>query len=98
MSVTIGSLMENGPKINNISKNALFNGFFVIPRSLYNSNMAKVFIVKWSQNMIFVDGSAISSTPKYFENLPFSMQFQNLGLGRKRDFCQQKSCFETTIQ
>ena len=65
--------MENGPKINNISNNALFDGFFVIPRPFNNSNMAKVSIVKWSQNMIFVDGSAISGTPKYFENCNFKI-------------------------
>ena len=55
--------MENGPKI---SKNALFDGFFVNPRLLHDINMAKVSIVKLSQNMIFVDGSAMSGAPKYF--------------------------------
>ena len=47
--------MENGPKIKNISKIALFDGFLDNPRPLYNSNMAKVSIVKWSQKWIFAD-------------------------------------------
>ena len=76
MSVTIGNLMESRPKINNISNNALLDGFFVIPRPLYNSNMARLSIVKWSQNMIFVDGIAISGTPKYFENCRFQCNFK----------------------
>ena len=42
--------MENGPKIKrNTSKNALSDGFFGNPRPLYNSNVAKVSIVKWSE-------------------------------------------------
>ena len=41
--------MENGPKTKISKKNALFDGFFVNPRPLHNSNMAKVSIVKWSQ-------------------------------------------------
>ena len=58
--------MGKGPNIKNISKNALSDGFLVNPRPLYNSNMAKVSIVKWSQKWIFVYGSAISGIPKYF--------------------------------
>ena len=42
--------MENGPKIKILKINALSDGFLVNPRPLYNSNMAKVYIVKWSQN------------------------------------------------
>ena len=53
--------MENKPK------NALFNEFLVNPRPLHDSNMAKVSIVKWSPKWIFVDRSAISGIPKYFE-------------------------------
>ena len=69
--------MENVPKIKkNISKNALFDRILVNPRPLCNSNMAKVSIVKWSQNMIFVDGSAISGTPEYFENCRFQGNFK----------------------
>ena len=50
--------MGNGPKIK-ISQNALFDGFLDNPRPLYNSNMAKVSIVKWSQKLIFVYGTPI---------------------------------------
>ena len=71
--------MENGPKIKNISKNALFDGFLDNPRPLYNSNMAKVSIVKWSQKWIFVYGSAISGIPKYFENCRFQCNFKIWG-------------------
>ena len=51
MSVTIGNIMENRPKIQIFQqpKNALFDGLFVIPRPLHNSYMEKVSIVKWSQ-------------------------------------------------
>ena len=71
--------MENGPKIKNISKNALFDGFLDNPRPLYDSNMAKVSIVKWSQKWNFVYGSVISGIPKYFENCGFQCNFKILG-------------------
>ena len=45
--------------------------------------MAKVYIVKWSQNMIFVDGSAISGTPKYLENCRFQCNFKIWGWAEK---------------
>ena len=48
--------MEKGPKIK-ISSSALFDGFLDNPRLLYNSNIAKVSIVKWSQKFIFVGGT-----------------------------------------
>ena len=41
--IIVGNLMENRPSI---SKNALFDEFFVNPRPLYNSNMAKESSVK----------------------------------------------------
>jgi hypothetical protein len=40
-------------------------------------------IVKWSQKMIFVDGSAIFGTPKYFENCRFQCNFKIWGLAKK---------------
>ena len=59
--------MENWSKIKISGKNTLSDGFFVNPRPLYNSNMAKVYIVKWSQNMIFVDGNFFSGPTPNFE-------------------------------
>ena len=49
-------LLENGPKIKKYKKTSSY-GIFVNLRPLYNSNMAKVSIVKWSQKMIFLDGN-----------------------------------------
>ena len=48
--------------------------------------MAKVSIVKGSQNIIFVDGSAISGTPKYFENCLFQCNFKIWGWAKKEIF------------
>ena len=59
--------MENWPKIKkNNSKNVFLMDFFVNPRPFHNSNMIKVYIVKWSQKWIFVDASDISGIPEYF--------------------------------
>ena len=75
--------MENGPKIKNTSKKTLSDGFFGNLRPLYNGNMAKVSIVKWSQKWIFVYGSAISGIPKYFENCHFQCNFKIWGRPKK---------------
>ena len=75
--------MENGHKIRISKKNAIFYGFLDNPRPLYNSNMAKVSIVKWSQKWIFVYGSAISGIPKYFENCHFQCNFKIWGWPKK---------------
>ena len=45
--------------------------------------MAKVSIVKWSQNVNFFDGSAISGTPKYFENFRFQCNIKIWGWAKK---------------
>ena len=58
--------MENGPKIK-IYQIHFMMDFFVNPRPLYNSNMVKVSIAKWSQNTIFVDGNPFSSPTPDFE-------------------------------
>ena len=47
--------MENRPKIKISRKNTLSDEFLVYPKPIYNRNMAKVYIVKRSQNWIFVD-------------------------------------------
>ena len=75
--------MKNGPKIKIFKKNALFDEFLDNPRPLYNSNMAKVSIVMWSQKWIFVYGSAISGIPKYFENCRFQCNFKIWGRQKK---------------
>ena len=59
----------------NISKISLFDDFLANPRPLYNSNMAKVSVVKWSQNWIIVAGSVISGIPNFLENCRFQCNF-----------------------
>ena len=54
--------------IKNISKKALSDGILANPRPLYNSNVAKVSIVKWSQNWTFLDR-------KHFFGLPYDLKF-----------------------
>ena len=63
--------MENGCVEKNISKKALYDGILANLRPLYNSNMPKVSIVKWSQNKIFVAGRVISGLPNFLENCRF---------------------------
>ena len=45
--------------------------------------MANVSIVKWSQEWIFVDESAISGIPNYFENFHFQGNFKIWGWAKK---------------
>ena len=47
-----------------MSKITLFGGFLENQGPLYNSNMAKVYIVKWSQKWIIKAGSVIYGIPK----------------------------------
>ena len=49
-------------------KKKLSDGFLANLRPLFNSNVAKVSIVQWSQKLIFVAGSVISGIPKILEN------------------------------
>ena len=58
------------PKKKIFSK-ALSVGSSTNMRPLYNSNMAKVSVVKWSQNMNFVTRSSVFGTPKLGQNLCF---------------------------
>ena len=46
--------MANGSKHKISLKKTLYDGSFANLRPLYNSNMAKVSIVKWSWNLLFV--------------------------------------------
>ena len=50
-----------------LTPSPLFDEFLDNPRPLYNSNMAKVSIVKWSQKWIFVDGNPFFGPTPYFE-------------------------------
>ena len=50
-----------------ISNKALFNRFFANLTPLYNSNVAKVYIVKCSQNWIFVDRNLFFGLPYDFK-------------------------------
>ena len=52
----------------NIFKRTLCGGFFVNLRPVFNRNVAKVNIVMWSQNWIFVVRSVISGITKYLKN------------------------------
>ena len=54
-------------KKTNTSKKALSDSVFVNLRPLYNSNVAKVSFVLWSQNLIFVAISVISSIQFFLE-------------------------------
>ena len=58
-------------KKHNILKKALSDGPSANLRPLYNSNVAKVSIVKWSQISISTAGSTISGIPKISNNLRF---------------------------
>ena len=62
-----------------ISQKALSDGVLANLRPLYNSNMSKVSIVKWSQNRIFVAGRVISGIPKFLENCGFQCKFEIIG-------------------
>ena len=84
--------MENGPKINNISKNALFEGFFVIPRPLYNSNMPKVSIVKWSQNMFLLTEVPFLAHQNILKIAVFN-KISKSGVGPKKGFPSTKIMF-----
>ena len=60
-AITIGNLMENKPKIKISLKMHFLMDFWEIresrslgPRPLNKSNMARVYIIKWSQNWILV--------------------------------------------
>ena len=44
------------------AKKTLSEGIFAILRPLYNSNMAKVSIVNWSHNLIFLDENPFFTT------------------------------------
>ena len=50
-----------------IFKKTLSAGILANPRPHYNSNVAKVYIVKWSQNWIFVDGNLFFGLPYDFK-------------------------------
>ena len=62
--------METG-YVEKISKKTLSDEILANLRPLYNSNMLKVSIVKWSRNKIFVAGSDISGVPNYLEYCRF---------------------------
>ena len=62
-------------KKHNILKKALSDGPSANLRPLYNSNVAKVSIVKWSQILILAVGSSISDIPKKFKKIVFLMRF-----------------------
>ena len=74
--------MENRPKIKIYKKKTHSDGFFVNSRPLYNSNMAKVFIVKWSQKLIFVDGTPFFGPTPDFEIALKTAIFKIFGCAR----------------
>ena len=82
--------MENGYVEKNISKKALSDRILANLRTLYNSNIPKVSLVKWSQNKIFVAGSVISGIPKLKKKSVFSI-ILNLRVGQKSSLYPKKS-------
>jgi hypothetical protein len=60
--------------------------------------MAKVYIVKWSQKLIFVDGTPFFGPTPDFEIALKSAIFQNIWVCQKWHFRKQKSISETTLQ
>ena len=48
-------------------------------RTLYNINVAKVFVEMWSQNWIFVAGSVTSGIAKYVKNCRFQCDIKIIG-------------------
>ena len=79
--------MENGSKIYISQKIHFVMDFFKNPRPLYNSNMAKVSIFKWSQIKNFEDGNPFFGlTPDFLIALKTAI------------FCLQKGCSETTLR
>ena len=81
MSVTIGNLMENGSKkIYMYLKNCTFWWIFLVNlRPLHGKSI----YCKVVSEHIFVDGSAISGTPNYFENCRFQYNFKIWGWAGK---------------
>ena len=62
----------------NILKKALSDGLSANLRPLYNSNVAKVNIVKWSQILISTVRSSIFDIPKIFKKSRFQCIFKNI--------------------
>ena len=81
-----------------ISNKALFNGFFANLTPLYNSNVAKVSIVKCSQNWIFVDRNHFFGLPYNFKITLKTAIFQKNWVCQKWHFRPRKSNSETTLQ
>ena len=64
----------------NISKKALSDGILANPRPLYNRNVAKVSIVKWPYNWIFVDGNPFFGLTYDFKLALKTAIFQKMGM------------------
>ena len=64
--------MKNRPKIKTSLTVHFLKDFFGNPRPLYNSNVAKISIVEWSQKLLSMDGSVFSGIPNYLENCFFN--------------------------
>ena len=64
-------------------KKALSEGLSTILRQLDNSNVEKVLIVKWSQNLICVDISTVSGSPKDLQDKCISGKFDLLGFAKE---------------
>ena len=65
-------------KKHNILKKALSDGPSANLRPLYNSNVAKVSIVKWSQILISTVRSSIFDIPKIFKKFRFQCIFKKM--------------------
>ena len=70
--------MGNKPPPKNILRKVLSNGPSENLRPLYNSNVAKVSIVKWSQILISTVRSSIFDIPKIFKKSRFQCIFKKM--------------------
>ena len=55
-------------------------GFFDGTETAYSSNVAKISIIKWSQNLIKVNKSSVSCLPKDLKKACEAVNFTILGL------------------
>ena len=78
--------MGNKPK-KNIHKKTLVDGPSANLRPLYNSNVAKVSIVMWSQILISTARSTVSGITIYFKNALKAQIIGNFGYARNGTSC-----------
>ena len=81
--------MKNRPEIKIFLTVHFWMDFSGNPRPFYNSNMAKIYIVEWSQNLLFMEGSVFSGIPNYLEYCFFNAILKS-GVRQKKRFVATK--------